>query len=313
MKKILRLINISLKSIFIFAGIFIYNITVFAADSRDSSKSSSILSNFGSEIIKNVFLAVFVIVLAFVLAKFFSSKVTKYMDNKYTGGETGKLEMIGVASKVINGTILFTGFLIALSVLGLDISIFLGGLGFGIGFTLKIFLTNFISGILMVTQGTYHNGDLIEIGNVTGNIQRIYSLYTSVKKYDGIIVYIPNVKFLQENVSNYHTNERRRINIEIGIDYSSDVVKAKNIMRQVVDQFTNVLKEPEPIITVDKLDNGSINLVLRFWILSKNGKYLRTKSNVTETINLAFKQSGIIIPFPQITLSNRVDFMQNNK
>lgn len=313
MKKILRLINISLKSIFIFAWIFIYNITVFAADSRDSSKSSSILSNFWSEIIKNVFLAVFVIVLAFVLAKFFSSKVTKYMDNKYTWWETWKLEMIWVASKVINWTILFTWFLIALSVLWLDISIFLWWLWFGIWFTLKIFLTNFISWILMVTQWTYHNWDLIEIWNVTWNIQRIYSLYTSVKKYDWIIVYIPNVKFLQENVSNYHTNERRRINIEIWIDYSSDVVKAKNIMRQVVDQFTNVLKEPEPIITVDKLDNWSINLVLRFWILSKNWKYLRTKSNVTETINLAFKQSWIIIPFPQITLSNRVDFMQNNK
>lgn len=313
MKKISHIINKLSKYIFVFAWIFIYNITVFAADSSDSSKSSPILSNFWSEIIKNVFLAVFVIVLAFVLAKFFSSKVTKYMDNKYSWWETWKLEMIWVASKVINWTILFTWFLIALSVLWLDISIFLWWLWFGIWFTLKIFLTNFIAWILMVTQWTYHNWDLIEIWNVTWNIQRIYSLYTSVKKYDWIIVYVPNVKFLQENVSNYHTNERRRINVEIWIDYDSDVVKAKKIMRQVIDQFPNILKDPEPIITVDKLDNWSINLVLRFWIHSKNWKYLRTKSNVTETINLAFKQSWIIIPFPQITLSNRVDFMKNNK
>lgn len=293
--------------------IFLYNFLsiTYAADSTEKSSNSTIIPSFSSEIFKNVFLALFVIVLAFFLAKFFSSKVTKYMELKYNWWETWKLEMIGVVSKVINWTIIFTWFLIALSVLWLDISIFLGWLWFGIWFTLKIFLTNFISWILMVTQWTYHNWDLIEIWWITWNIQRIYSLYTSVKQYDGIIVYVPNVKFLQENVANYHTNERRRINIDIWIDYEADVVKAKKIMRQVVDQFPNILKDPEPIITVDKLDDWAINLVLRFWINSKNWKYLRTKSNVTETINLAFSQSWIVMPYPQLTLSTRSDFMQN--
>ncbi len=313
MKKIWHIMYKTAKLLLIFTCLFISNFSVFAADSSDSSATSSMLPSFSGELIKNVFLAIFVIVLAFVMAKIFSSKVTNYMENKYSWGETGKLEMIWVASKVINWTILFTWFLIALSVLWLDISIFLGWLWFGIWFTLKIFLTNFISWILMVTQWTYHIWDLIEMWNVTWNIQRIYSLYTSVKQYDWIIVYIPNVKFLQENVSNYHTNERRRINIEIWIDYDSDVVKAKKIMRQVVDQFPNVLKDPEPIITLDRLDDWCITLVLRFWINSKNGKFLRTKSNVTETINLAFTQSWIVIPYPQLTLSNRADFMQNKK
>ena len=163
----------------------------------------------------------------------------------------------------------------------------------------------------MVTQWTFHNWDLIEIEKKIWNIERIYSLYTSVRQYDWVIIYVPNVKFLQENVSNYHSNARRRIDLEVWVDYDTDIIKAKKVMMQVVDQFPNILKDPEPLITVDKLDDGAITLVMRFWINSKNWKYLKTKSNVTETINLAFTQSWIVMPYPQLTLSNRSDFMQN--
>ncbi len=81
---------------------------------------------------------------------------------------------------------------------------------------------------------------------------------------------------------------------------------------QVIEQFPTVLKAPEPVVVLDKLDNSSINLILRFWINSSSGEYFVTRSNVTETINLAFRQAWITIPFPQITLSNRNDFTIKN-
>jgi len=61
-------------------------------------------------------------------------------------------------------------------------------------------------------------------------------------------------------------------------------------MLQVIEQFPHVFRSPEPMVVVDKLDSSSINLVLRFWIDSKTGKYFSTKSNVTETVNMAFRQ-----------------------
>jgi small-conductance mechanosensitive channel len=70
------------------------------------------------------------------------------------------------------------------------------------------------------------------------------------------------------------------------------------------------MKAPSPDIFMTKFDDSSINLSLRFWIDSK-WEYFSTKSNVSETINLAFKQVGIVIPFPQVTLSNRSDFKIN--
>jgi small conductance mechanosensitive channel len=78
-------------------------------------------------------------------------------------------------------------------------------------------------------------------------------------------------------------------------------------MLQVIEQFPNVLKAPAPDIFITELTDSSINLSLRFWVDSKTGGFFETKSNVTETINLAFKQAGITIPFPQVTISNRSD------
>jgi small conductance mechanosensitive channel len=197
------------------------------------------------------------------------------------------------------------GFSITLGILWVDMGIFMGWLWFWIGFTLKIFLSNFIAGIMMVTQGSYHNGDIIDIGGKVWKICRINALFSEVEQFDGVIFYIPNIKFLEENVSNFHTNDKRRVEVDVWVDYDTDITKAKKIMLQVVWQFPHVLQAPASDIFVTELWDNGINLSLRFWVDSKTGNFFQTKSNVTETINLAFKQAGIVIPFPQVTLSNR--------
>jgi len=110
---------------------------------------------------------------------------------------------------------------------------------------------------------------------------------------------------LEENVSNFYTNDKRRVEIKLWVDYDSDIIKTKKIILRVIEQFPSILKAPNPeILIVDFWDN-SINLSLRFWINSKDDNYFEIKSNVNETINLAFKQSWIVIPFPQVMISNR--------
>ena len=89
--------------------------------------------------------------------------------------------------------------------------------------------------------------------------------------------------------------------------YETDLLKAKEVMLRVLDNFPNILQAPNAKIYVDNFSDSSIDLSLRFWINSSD-KYFEIKSNVTETINMAFKKYGIIIPFPQVTLSNRDNF-----
>lgn len=279
---------------------------------KSQENVSIITSFFTTELLLNIVFAAITIIATFILSKIVSAKLSNYIESLSDWEETNREELAWVLSRTANVTILAIGFSITLSILWVDMWIFLAWLWFWIWFTLKIFLSNFISWIIMVTQWTYHNWDIIEIGWKIWKINKIYSLFTAVEQFDWVIYYVPNVRFLEENVSNYHSNDKRRIDVEVWVDYNSDITKAKEIMLKVIDKFPNVLRTPDPVVIVDKLDNSSINLVVRFWVWSKWWEYFVTKSNVTETINHAFKQAGIVIPFPQMTLSNRPDFKINN-
>jgi len=172
---------------------------------------------------------------------------------------------------------------------------------FGIGFTLKTFLTNFTAWIIIVTQWVYHNWDLIGISGEKWRIVKISSLFTAVEKLDWVIFYVPNINFLENKVSNYNSNDKRRIDIEVLVSYDTDLVKSKTVLNKVLDNFPNILNEPKPKIIIDKLADSWILIITRAWISSADN-YITTKSNITETINLAFKRSKIHISYPHLEI-----------
>ena len=279
---------------------------IWANEVEKSKEHVSFISSFlSTELLLNIVFATLVIIITFALAKAVSMRIESYITR--AGNWEAREELIWVLTRVSNISILSLGSAIALGILWVDMWIFMWGLGFWLGFTLKIFLSNFIAWVIMVTQWTYHNWDLIEIWSKMWYIRKINALFTEVEQFNGVIFYIPNVKFLEDEVLNYNTNDKRRVEIKVWVDYETDLLKAKKVMLQVLNQFPNILKAPASNIFVDKFDESSINLTLRFWI-SSSDEYFLIKSNVTETINLAFKQAGITIPFPQVTLSNREDF-----
>lgn len=143
---------------------------------------------------------------------------------------------------------------------------------------------------------------MIEVGGKLGKITKINALFTSIEEFDGVIFNIPNVRFFEENVRNFHTNDKRRIDVEVVVDYNTDLIQAKRVLQKVISNFPMILKAPESDILVDKLGDNGITLKLRFWINSSEN-FLTLKSNITETVNLAFKQTDIKIPYPQMTLS----------
>lgn len=265
-----------------------------------------LLGIFSTETLLKILFAIIAVILTLAASKFIQGRLFAYLERANIGDETSKEEIIGVISRTVNIIVLITGFSITLWVLGVDLGIFMWGIGFGIGFTLRTFLTNFISGIIIVSQGSYHIGDLIEVGWRMGRVTKINTLFTSIEEFNGVIFNIPNVRFFEENVCNYHTNDKRRIDVEVVVDYDTDILTAKKILNKVVTNFPMILTAPEPDIIVDSLGERGVSLKLRFWIHSKEN-FITLKSNVTETVNLAFKQTGIKIPYPQITLSGSIE------
>jgi len=257
---------------------------------------------FSTELLINIVFAVFVLVFTIITSKFIKWKLFGYLESANIGDEASKEEIIGVISRTVNIMIIIAWFSIALSIIGVDLGIFMWGIWFGIGFTLKTFLTNFISGIIIVSQWSYHIWDLIEVGTQRWKITKINALFTELEELDGIIFNIPNVRFFEENVRNFHTNDKRRIDIEVVVDYQTDILQAKKVLQQVVSNFPMVLQAPASDVLIRDLGDRGVWLTLRFWVNSKEN-FITLKSNVTETVNLAFKQTGVKIPFPQMTLS----------
>lgn len=282
-------------------------VSVYAAAEAEVQQTTDFLNTlmwiFSTQVLLRIVFAFVAIVLTFLVSKIARNKLFWYLERGSLGGEAGKEELIWVISRTVNIAILAIWFSITLGILGVDLAIFMWGIWFGIGFTLKTFLTNFIAGIIMVTQWVYHVGDLIEVNGQKWNIAKIDSLFTSVQQFDGVFFYVPNIKFLEEEIKNYHTSDKRRVEIDVQVDYDTDIVKAKSVINKVLENFP-MLQAPASDIIVRSLGDNGILLTVRFWIGSKDG-YFTLKSNVTETINLAFKQSDITIPFPQVTLSNR--------
>jgi len=133
-------------------------------------------------------------------------------------------------------------------------------------------------------------------------IVKINALFTAVQEFDGVTYNIPNVRFFEENVSNYHTNDKRRIDIEVVVDYETDIIKAKKVLLKVASNFPQILSTPDPDVIVKDLWERGVLLDLRVWIHSQEN-FITLKSNLTETVNLAFKQTEVHIPYPQIRLS----------
>lgn len=256
---------------------------------------------FSQEVLLNLIFAVITIILTFLLSKVIRDKLFTYLERKVSDNESWS-EMVWVITRTVNVVVLIAGFSIVLWILWVDLTIFVWWIWFGIWFTLKTFLTNFIAWVIMVTQNTYHRWDSVEVSWEMWNIVKINTLFTSVRKFDGIMFYVPNINFIEEKVYNYSSNDKRRVDIELLIDYDSDIHKAKTIIYKVAENFPTVLKAPAVDVIVEKLDDSWILLKARFWMSSKDN-YFHLKSNITETINLTFKQHWIQIAYPHLHIS----------
>lgn len=254
----------------------------------------------------NIVLVVIVIACTFIASKFIQSKLFRYLEATNIWDEASKEEIVGVISRTMNIFVLITWFSISLWILWVDLGIFMGWIWFGIWFTLRTFLTNFISWIIIVSQGSYHIWDLIEVWEQSWKITKIQALFTEIQELDGTIFNIPNVRFFEENVRNFHTNDKRRIDVDVVVWYETDIMQAKKVLQKVVSNFPMVLSAPASDVIIWKLWDNGVELTLRFWVSSQEN-YITLKSNVTETVNLAFKQTNIHVPHPQITLSGKLD------
>ena len=203
-------------------------------------------------------------------------------------------------NKMSRRVILLIGFIVALGTIGVNVGAALaliGGGAFILAFALQDTLSNFANGIMLIIYRPFDVGDAVEIGGVTGKVDSVSLVSTTILTFDNQSVLVPNKKVWGEVITNITGNTTRRVDMVFGIGYGDDMDKAQAIIERVVRENPLVLQEPAPNIGVDALADSSVNFRCRPWAMTAD--FLTVKTEVTKRIKEEFDAAGISIPFPQ--------------
>lgn len=172
-----------------------------------------------------------------------------------------------------------------------------GAAGLAVGLALQGSLSNFASGVLIVLFRPYKVGDFIEAAGISGSVEEVQILTTILNTGDNKRVIVPNSQIMDSIITNYSANDRRRIDMVIGVSYDDDLDKVRKTLEELVAADKRILTDPACIIAVAELAPSSVNFILRPWVNS--GDFSAVKFELTEAIKKRFDETGISFPFPQ--------------
>ena len=217
--------------------------------------------------------------------------------------------LINFSSSIINILLLLFVLITALDQLGVNTTSMiavLGAAGLAVGLALKDSLQNFAAGVMLIMYRPFRIGHFVEVAGVLGIVEQITIFNTVMRTPDNREVIVPNGNIYAGVITNYSARDTRRIDMVFGIGYDDDLLKAKQIITDIVTGHELVLNDPEPIIRVAELGDSSITFNVWPWV---NASDLATvRADLIETIKLAFDANGISIPYPQMDVHfNNVD------
>jgi len=171
-----------------------------------------------------------------------------------------------------------------------------GLLGIVLGIAFRDITENFLASIFLSVQNPFHSGDHVDINGNTGFVQRLTIRATLLMTLDGNHMQIPNSTVYKSSILNYTSNPNQRFSFVIGIGYDASVTSAQDLATKIFEKHPAVLREPEPLVLVDKLASSTINLMFYIWVDGSKHNVLKVKSSVLRQIKTAYIAEGISMP-----------------
>ena len=199
---------------------------------------------------------------------------------------------------------------LVLILLGIYLFLFLAGLtGFAIavvsgtgvvglilGFAFRDIAENFISSLLLTIQRPFRIGDIVQINDFTGIIQKVTARATTLVDFDGNHIQIPNATIYKGVIKNLTANPLMRGQFVIGVGYDADIQHAQQMAQEITSAQDNVLTDPEPQILIDELGPSTYNIKVYFWVDVEKTSVLKMASVLMRKITQAFLEANISMP-----------------
>ena len=174
----------------------------------------------------------------------------------------------------------------------------LASAGLAVGMSLGGTLQNFAGGVLIVLFRPFKVGDFISAQGMEGIVNEIQIFNTHLLTTDNKEVILPNGALATGVMTVFSKQDTRRVDWVFSIAYGDDYDKAKNVLRQLLDEDQRVLKSPETFIELGKLNSSSVDITVRAWV--KLADYWPVFFSMNEKVYKTFAREGLNIPFPQM-------------
>jgi small conductance mechanosensitive channel len=237
--------------------------------------------------------AILVLIIGVLVARSVASFLFKLFERKDLDVTLSKF-----TAAAVKGIIIGFAIIIALGKFGITIAPFIAALAamaFGASFAIQAPLANYGAGLVIILTRPFVVGNTITVTGVSGVVEEVTLGATTLTDEDGVKITIPNKHIVGEIIHN--SQEKRIVEEIVGISYDSDPEKAIQIIKEVLDEFHEISKEPQPRVGIQKFGDSSIDIGLRYWIPSQ--KYFQTLYQVNLSVYKQLKAKDIEIPFPQ--------------
>ena len=220
-----------------------------------------------------------------------------------TGADVGVIQFMDSLIKLLLYFLLIMFLADGIGVDTTSVMALVGSAGLTIGLAFQGSLSNFAGGVLILLIKPFKVGDYIiyTSGNLEGKVTKIEMFYTTLLTVDNKKVVIPNGTLSNSSLINVTAEEKRRIDITVGVSYTANLKLAKEVCLNLLAAQPAVLQDQNNMVVVDDLADSSVNLKICCWVSAED--YWSTRWELIEKIKLAFDENGIEIPFNQLDVN----------
>jgi len=224
--------------------------------------------------------------------------------------------------RILHYIIVMAGSFAALGSIGIDFTSFAliaGALSVGIGFGLQAIVSNFVSGLILLFEGTMRVGDFIELEGGTngvgfrGVVKEINTRATVITTNDSVDLVVPNSVLVTTQLTNWTLRESYgRMRVSFGVAYGTDKDLVRNLALEAVKKVECALThmpEREPQIRLVNFGDNALEFTVLFWV-SRQGvrRPGRTRASFMWELETLLVENGVEIPFPQRDVHVKSDF-----
>ena len=256
-----------------------------------------------SVVAQQIVIAIIVFLFLFYLNKIILRLLTKRAKNpaKDPAKKTARLFGISVLRAILGIIVV----IIVLDILGVNVTgltTIISAAVVAIGLSLQNVISNFASGIIVISTHKIVVGDYISVSTTTeGTVKEVNLLTTELVTFNNLSVFVPNSLLTSGSITNYNTLENRRINLVVGVSYDSKPAEIKKILKYVINKQPLVNKEMPITIVLENLSSSSIDFAIKCY--TTNGQYWDALYQLREDVFVEFKKRNIEIPYQKLDVN----------